>query len=163
MKHNSSAYLYYLGTLLPLQKGHRQSITLHLMGFADNCKTGFQNGRSQASQRSLGRALEMVCVFPECLVASLRACLHFWAFPSLSRRDSFAHLDEQCMPLPKRCVFAVALVPWGSIMWSTQQIWGKRLYSKRVPWFHSPNSHPPSLPPSLHLLPGWLLGLWAFP
>lgn len=80
----------------------------------------------------------MVCIFPDCLVASPRARLRFWVFLSLSRRDSFAHLDKWHMLLPKRCMFAVALVPWGSIMWSAQRRWGEKTLFKVNPMISQP-------------------------
>lgn len=104
----------------------------------------------------------MVCIFPECLVASLRTRPCLWVSPSLSWRDSFAHSDKRHMLSLNRCVCCCSR-PWGSIMWSAQQIWRKRLSSEWIPWFHSPHSHLPSLPPSLRLLPGQLLGLWIIP
>lgn len=110
----------------------------------------------------LGTALGGGLHFPECLVASLRARPCLWVFPSLSWRDSFAHSDKRHMLLLNRCVCCCSR-PWASIMWSAQQIWGKRLSSKWIPRFHSPHSHLPSLSASLRLLPGQLLGPWIIP
>lgn len=162
----SPTYWWDLGTLLPPQKGQGGSVPLHCVGFADNCRTGLQNGRSWVSQGFLVKAKQNWVHFSMLLLAlpifkiillfldtALADGLHFsWMFgcvseglvcvsecfpPFLGGAALHVQTNDTC------CYWTVTVCccsrPRGSIMWSAQQIWGKKTLFKVNPMISQPS------------------------